>query len=283
MMSSSSSAPLDLPQAIIMAILQGATELFPVSSLGHAVILPSLLGWPIDQKSPSFLPFLVVLHLGTALALLIYFWRDWFGFARAVLGSGRNAKKERRVFLLVCIATAPAIVIGFTLEHVLRGFFGAPALTAVFLIVNGGILFVGERIKHSGAKSIDEVGWKTALAIGACQALALIPGISRSGATLVGGVLAGLKHKDAARFSFLLATPIIAGAGVLEVPKLLHQGMGGLNMTIVILAGAIAGVTAFLSTAFLMRYFKRHEATALDPFAWYCWAAGILALLIFSM
>ena len=197
--------------------------MFPVSSLGHAVVLPALLGWHIDQKGPDFLPFLVVLHLGTAAALLLYFWRDWLGFARGVLGQGKNVKTERRVFSLVCIATLPAIVIGFALEHVLRGFFGSPVLAAVFLIVNGGILFAGERIKHAGSKSLSEVGWKTALAIGACQALALIPGISRSGSTMVGGVLAGLKHREAARFSFLLATPVIAGAGVLEVPKLMHR------------------------------------------------------------
>ena len=223
-------------QTILMALLQGMTELFPVSSLGHAVILPSLLGWHIDQKGPAFLPFLVVLHLGTALALLIYFRQDWISFILAVFGKGKNVKRERQIFSLVCTATLPAVIIGFVLEHVLRGFFGSPVLAAVFLIVNGGILFLGERIKLSGRKAIEQVSWKAALAIGACQALALIPGISRSGATMVGGVLVGLKHKDAARFSFLLATPIIAGAGVLEVPKLLHEGnRRQVNMTQVVI------------------------------------------------
>jgi len=269
---------MNLLQAIIMAVLQGTTELFPVSSLGHAVILPQLFGWQIDQKAPDFLPFLVVLHLGTAFALFVYFWRDWFGFGRAVLGQGKNVSSERRVFALVCVATLPAVIIGFALEHILRGFFGAPVLAAAFLIVNGGILFLGERVKHAGAKALDQMDWKAALAIGACQALALIPGISRSGATMVGGVLAGLKHRESARFSFLLATPIIAGAGVLEVPKLLHHagGLGSLS----IIAGLVAGVTAYLSTAFLMRYFRNHEIEALDPFAWYCWALGGAALII---
>jgi undecaprenyl-diphosphatase len=270
---------MTLFQALVMAVLQGMTELFPVSSLGHAVVLPALLHWPIDQKGPAFLPFLVVLHLGTALALFLYFWRDWLGFARAVLGQGKNVKSERRVFMLVCAATAPAIVIGFALEHILRGFFGSPVLAAAFLIVNGGILFFGERIKHAGSKSLTQIGWGTALLIGACQALALIPGISRSGATMVGGVLAGLKHREAARFSFLLATPVIAGAGVLEVPKLMHQG-SGVHLLPMIAAGAVAGVTAFLSTAFLMHYFRKHEIEALDPFAWYCWAAGALSLVL---
>jgi undecaprenyl-diphosphatase len=271
---------MTLLHALIIALLQGATELFPVSSLGHAVILPRLLGWPIDQKSPDFLPFLVVLHLGTAMALLAYFWRDWLSFALAVLGHGTQVKSERRLFGLICVATLPAVILGFALEHILRGFFGAPALAAAFLVVNGFILFLGERIKHKRGVSLDRLGWAEAIVIGACQALALIPGISRSGATMVGGVLAGLSHKDAARFSFLLATPVILGAGVLEVPKLLHRAAGSVDMLTVVIAGVIAGITAYVSTALLMRYFKQHELDALDPFAYYCWAAGGLALIV---
>ena len=239
---------MTLLQSLIIAVLQGATELFPVSSLGHAVILPHLLGWDIDQKAPAFLPFLVVLHLGTAVALLAYFWRDWFGFARAVFGRGESAavKRERKIFWLVCAATLPAVILGFVLEHKLRDVFGTPVLAAGFLVINGFILYVGERIKHAGSKSLDQVGFKAALVIGACQALALIPGISRSGATMVGGILAGLTHKEAARFSFLLATPVIAGAGVLEVPKMLHAGFT-YSLGMVGLAGVVAGITAYLS------------------------------------
>jgi undecaprenyl-diphosphatase len=274
---------MTLLQALIIAILQGSTELFPISSLGHAVILPSLLGWSLDQKAPSFLPFLVVLHLGTATALLLYFWRDWFGFARALLGQGtqETIRRERRIFALVCLATLPAAVLGFTLEHILRGFFGSAVLAAAFLIVNGCILFFGERIKHAGRKNLEQVGWTTALVIGACQALALIPGISRSGATMVGGVLAGLTHKEAARFSFLLATPVIAGAGVLEVPKLLRmRDVVAADGGMMVLAGLVAGITAWISTYLLMRYFKKQEIDALHPFAYYCWAAGAASLII---
>ena len=153
----------------------------------------------------------------------------------------------------------------------------------LFLIVNGFVLFLGARIKHSGKKTLDKIDWKVALAIGACQALALIPGISRSGATMVGGVLAGLTHKDSARFSFLLATPVIAGAGVLEVPKLLkmHHVMQT-EGHLMLLAGIVAGITAYLSTAFLMRYFKKDEASSFDPFAFYCWVAGGAALIVVS-
>ena len=273
--------PMTYLQSLIIAVLQGATELFPVSSLGHAVLLPRLFGWSIDQKAPEFLPFLVVLHLGTAVALLLYFWRDWFGFLRAIFGYGKNVKRERQIFLLVIIATLPAVILGFMLEHVLRGFFGTPLLAAIFLIINGGILFLGERIKHAGKKSLDQVSWKAALLIGACQALALIPGISRSGATMVGGVLAGLTHKEAARFSFLLATPVIAGAGLLEVPKFLHEHNAiTFDGHMVAVAGLVAGVTAYLSVSLLMRYFKKNEIEALNPFAYYCWALGALALVI---
>jgi undecaprenyl-diphosphatase len=270
-------------QSLIIAILQGATELFPVSSLGHAVILPRVLGWAVDQKAPEFLPFLVVLHLGTAAALLAYFWRDWAGFACAVLGRGEAAQvaRERRVFALVIVATLPAIVLGFALEHKLRDVFGTPVLAACFLIVNGFILFIGERIKHAGAKSLDQVGFGAALMIGACQALALIPGISRSGSTMVGGVLAGLNHKDAARFSFLLATPVILGAGVLELPKMIKAGTShAFPIDMVLTAGVVAGVTAFVSVVALMRYFHKNEIDALRPFAWYCWVAGAVALMI---
>ena len=274
---------MTLIQALILAILQGATELFPVSSLGHAVILPRLMGWAVDQHAPDFLPFLVVLHLGTAAALLAYFWRDWFGFACAIIGRGDTAtiQCERKIFWLVCAATLPAVILGFALEHKLREVFGAPAIAAFFLIVNGFILFIGDRMKHAGRKNLDQVGFKAALIIGACQALALIPGISRSGATMVGGVLAGLTHKESARFSFLLATPVILGAGVLEVPKLLkaHVEMAFAPSTI-ILSGIAAGLTAYLSVAALMRYFNKNEIDALKPFAFYCWIAGALALLL---
>ena len=266
-------------QAILIAIMQGATELFPISSLGHAVVLPALLGWNIDQKAPSFLPFLVVLHLGTAAALLLYFWRDWRDFLLAALmPKAEGRRNDRRLFGLVCVATLPAVVIGFALEHTLRAFFGAPVLAAAFLILNGFVLYAGEKIKHAGQKTLDQLGWKAALGIGACQALALIPGLSRSGVTMVGGVLAGLHYREAARFSFLLATPIIAGAGVLEVPKLIHSG-GGIG-GLAVVSGLVAGVVAFASVAILMRYFKKNDIDALTPFAYYCWAVGAAALFV---
>ncbi len=273
-------------QAILFAVLQGVTELFPVSSLGHAVILPKLLGWQVDQRGRDFLPFLVVLHAGTAAALLLYFWRDWIDIARAVLGIGNPSERAAhlRLLALVVVGTIPAVVIGFSLEKPLRALFGTPLVAAAFLVANGVVLFAAERLKRSGGAALATLDAKKALVIGLWQSLALIPGISRSGATMVGGLLSGLHHKEAAHFSFLLATPIIAGAAVLEVPKLMHasEAGGGLG-PVTVLAGLAAGITAYASVAFLMRYFGKHDFEALDPFAYYCAAAGMvsLALLLF--
>ena len=266
-------------QAILFAVLQGVTELFPVSSLGHAVILPKLLGWQLDQRGEGFLPFLVVLHLGTAAALLIYFWRDWWDIALALVGRGERARRtaDLRLLVLVVAGTVPAALVGFVLERPLRALFGSPLVAAAFLVANGILLFAAERLKRRGGAALASLDAKGAFAIGLWQCLAFIPGISRSGATMVGGLLAGLHHKEAAHFSFLLATPIIAGAGVLEVPKLLHAGAGGIG-GLALLAGLCAGVTAYLSIAFLMRYFGKHDFEALDPFAYYCAGAGALAL-----
>ncbi len=273
-------------QALITAILQGLTELFPVSSLGHAVILPRLLGWGFSENDPSFLPFLVVLHLGTAAALLVYFWRDWAQIVGAFFGVGGAKERRERWHLLwlIVVATIPAVVLGAALEKFLRHLFGAPELAAGFLMLNGVILFAAERLRRrdAGLGTATEMGWQTALVIGFWQSLALIPGISRSGATMVGGLFGGLQHKEAARFSFLIATPIILGAAVLEVPHFFHhQSASGGFGPLVWLAGIVAGITAYASTAFLMRYFGRHDFEALDPFAYYCIAAGGIALALF--
>jgi undecaprenyl-diphosphatase len=265
--------------ALALAVLQGVTELFPISSLGHAVIVPPLLGWPIDQHAPAFLPFVVVLHVGTATALLVYFWRNWLFIAKGLGGqSGRSAAEARHLLGLIVVATLPAVVIGFALEKLVRGLFASPLVAALFLIVNGFLLLLGDHMRdratEDGRHRINSLGWRGALTIGIWQCAAFIPGISRSGAAMVGGLFAGLHHDEAAHFSFLIATPIIAGAAVLEVPKLMALPGGGLN-SVTIAAGIAAGVTAYASVAFLMRYFRRHNFDdALVPFAIYCWIAG---------
>jgi undecaprenyl-diphosphatase len=268
-------------QALIVAVLQGVTELFPVSSLGHAVVLPKLLGWNIDQHSAAFLPFLVVLHLGTAAALLAYFWQDWLGLVLAFFGQGPVAERKAqwRLLWLIILATIPAVVLGAGLENLFRRLFGSPIAAAIFLMVNGGLLFAGERLRRkSGTRLLGEMSWKEALLIGLWQSTALFPGISRSGATMVGGLLVGFHHREAAHFSFLIATPIILAAAVHEVPRLFHPEVAGTFGATVWIAGTVAGITAYLSTAFLMRYFRRHDFEALDPFAYYCWGAGLVAL-----
>jgi len=264
-------------QAIIMAVLQGVTELFPVSSLGHAVILPRLLNWGVNEKAPDWLAYLVVMHLGTSIALFVFFWRDWLNFALSLVGaSGSGGATGRRTFFHVVLATIPAVVVGALFRKALGDAFAAPAIAAVFLIVNGFILYFGDRIGEESVGTLDQLNWKGALAVGFAQCLALIPGISRSGSTIVAGVVAGLKHAEAARFSFLMGAPIILAANVHEAPKLLKEGATLGPMAV--LSGVVAGIVAYLSLVILMRYFNKHEFEALSPFAYYCWAAGVISL-----
>lgn len=269
---------------LILAIIQGVTELFPISSLGHSILVPAVLHWPIDRQAPWFLPYIVVLHLGTAAALFIYFWRDWF----ALLGGawkarGRPSDPNARLFWLLVVGTIPAGFIGLALEHKIRLLFSEFTVAAVFLMVNGVILFIGDALKKRAARhELTTMGWARAFGIGIAQALALIPGISRSGVTLVAGAWSGLDYASSARFSFLLATPVIGAAGLLEVPRLvMHRARlpEGLMLTIVA-GGILAGVFAWLSTWVLMKYLGKTEVTALRPFGIYCLAAGAVALLL---
>ena len=268
-------------QAIVMAVLQGVTELFPISSLGHAVILPRLLGWPIDERAADFLPYLVVMHLGTATALFLYFWRDWFAFFGSLVSrASPRSQADRRIFALVVLATIPAVIAGYGFRKLLGDAFGTPTLAAFVLIVNGFVLYFADRIAGEASGVLDELNWKGALAIGVAQCFALVPGFSRSGLTIAAGVVAGLRHEAAARFSFLMATPIILGATVLEAPKLMRQGatLGGAAL----LSGVVAGVVAYLSLVFLMRYFHKNEIEAMRPFSYYCAAAGLLSLAVIA-
>ena len=271
---------INLFQAIVIAVVQGVTELFPVSSLGHAVILPHLLGWDIAQDSPTFLPFLVMLHVGTALALLIYFWRDWWLLLSSLLpGAAGGARTEsRHVLLLLVLGTIPAGLIGLIFRNGLAGLFADFRVAAVFLILNGLLLALGEFLRRrAGSAQLATLKPWQAVAIGTSQAISLFPGFSRSGATMVGGLLVGLEHQSAARFSFLLATPIILAAAVLEVPKLLRPEARAV-LGPALIGGVISGVLAYLSTMLLMRYFKRQEVNALLPFAGYCVVLGVVAL-----
>jgi len=222
-------------------------------------------------------------------ALLIYFWREWLAIALGILRRGPGSADAWRAFGLIVIATLPAVVIGVLFEKLVRGLFASPIVAALFLIANGFLLLLGDwlRVRSEARASrtpkSTSLGWQGALAIGFWQCLAFLPGVSRSGAAIVGGLVAGLQHAEAAHFSFLIATPIIAGAAVLEIPKLLAlpgHGLSGLALA----SGVVAGVTAYLSIAFLMRYFRRHDFDdALVPFAIYCWAAGAGAAFVFVL
>jgi len=277
--------PISYAQAIVLGLLQGAAELFPVSSLGHSVILPQLLGWDIHQSDDYFLTFLVATHLATALVLLGFFWGDW---VRIVHGLGRSLR-DREIGVgdadawlgwLLVIGTVPAGVLGLALEHPLRKVFASPSAAAAFLFLNGLLLFAAERWRRhapvrndaafSDERIVRELSVRKAAGIGTAQALALLPGFSRSGAAMAGGLRAGLSNEDAARFSFLLATPVIGAAAVLKLPDLFGPQGDGVRGPA--LAGALAAaVAAYFSVRFLVRYF---ETNRLTPFAIYCTVAG---------
>ncbi|GBQ68682.1 UDP pyrophosphate phosphatase [Ameyamaea chiangmaiensis NBRC 103196] len=273
-------------QAIIIAIIQGATELFPVSSLGHAVIVPALLGWHIDQGGDSLLPFLVVLHFGTLLALLLFFWRDWYALAHAIL-LGRDPtlrSQSLRIVGLLIVATIPAVLVGGLFEHTLRRLFGSPSAACLFLILNGAMLLFCEWMRSNRRPDYDKpvaaMTLRDSVAVGIWQCLAFFPGISRSGATITGGLFRGLTHDVSARFSFLIAQPVILGATVKEAFKARHTPIPHDQFLVVVTAAIVAALTALLSTAFLMRYFHNHERWALSPFGYYCVGAGAIAFLL---
>jgi len=288
---------LDYFEAIVVGAFQGVTELFPVSSLGHSVLIPALVGgkWAQDlnvsaPESP-YLAFIVGLHVATAAALLVFFWRDWVRIIRGFFTSIRYRRMQtpdERLAWLIIIATIPVGISGLLLEHLFRTTLGKPIPAAAFLAVNGVVLYLGERLRRRAEQPPTTAQEPDAAAderlsrmtigrgalIGAAQILALLPGISRSGVTMVAGLLRGLTHEDAARFSFLLATPVILAAGVLKIPDLFGPLGAGIHGQV--LAGSLASfVSAYLAVRFLTRYF--HTRT-LTPFAIYCAIAGVASL-----
>ena len=277
-----------------MGLLQGASELFPVSSLGHAVLVPSLLRWSFKQSDPSFVPFLVLLHLGTATALLFLYRDQWVaiirGFFTAAL-RGQMRDDNERLAMLLLVGTIPAAVLGVFLENRIKALFASPYEAAGFLVVNGLLMLGFEQVRRRRERGTsraeqeaqfaqaERISFVAAAIVGACQSFAFVPGISRSGITIGGGLIAGLRHQEAARFSFLLATPVIFGAGIVEVPQLFAPGV---PIGEYIAAAVLSGIAAYFSARFLLRYFRSGR---LDPYGWYCIAAGLasLALLHFSL
>ena len=282
-------------QVVVLGLLQGVAELFPISSLGHTVLLPSVLGWRIDQASPQFVTLVVLTHLATALVLLGFFWRDWLNIVRGLLRSLWSRKvgvgdTYARLGWLLVWGTIPAGLLGLVFEKRLTLLFANPKLVALVLVCNGAVLYVAQRFSvHNQsrvsailAESIDEslakkLSFKKVLGIGLAQCVALVPGFSRTGLTMTGGLASGLSNKDAVRFSFLLATPIIFAAALLKVPHLFKEDMATMGQSL--LGALCAALAAYLSVRFLTKYF---EDKTLTPFAVYCVFAGAAALLFLS-
>ena len=331
-------AHLTYLEAAVVGLIQGVSELFPVSSLGHNVLIPALIGgsWAKDlsvstAESP-YLAFIVGLHVATAIALVIYFWRDWiriiggfftsFGqFTRPAPGTSRwhLQSADQRLAWMIILATIPVGLVGLKFEHAFRVLFGVPIRAAIFLVVNGVILLLGERFRRRSSVEADQriadqrelalspaggpgaafvggrhaaghqavrnqevaeavesdrrlstIGYLEAVLIGCAQILALLAGISRSGVTMVAGMYRGLSHEDAARFAFLLATPVILAAGVLKFGDLIHKGHGIYGQ--ILLASLLSGVGAYVSVRFLVKYFQTRTLT---PFGIYCVVFGL--------
>lgn len=291
-------------QAVIMGLTQGITELFPISSLGHSVLLPGVLGWHnlvSAQSKPEsfFLAFIVGLHVGTALGLLAYYRATWIalfrGLGRQLAGtrskgvsslwhlSDPDIDKNYRLLFVLAVATVPVGVAGLLFEHELRVLFAKPLAAAIFLSVNGVILLVGERLRrnsgrHVQFKSVDTMSVRGAFAIGCSQIFALFAGISRSGISMVAGLMEGLDHEESANFAFLLATPVILLAGVLKLPDLM--GPLGDGVRYQTLVGALcAMVTAIISVHFLTKWFT---TKTLIPFGFYSLVVGLLCVVRFA-
>ncbi|RSD21723.1 undecaprenyl-diphosphate phosphatase [Amycolatopsis eburnea] len=302
-------------EAIVVGALQGVSELFPVSSLGHSILLPAWLGgqWQRDLsigKDSPYLAVLVAMHVATALALVLFFRKDWVRIIGGLWTSIRHREvrtPDQRLAWLLVLATIPVGLAGLLFEGLLRDFLGKPVPAAIFLALNGGVLYAAEKFSRPSKKAAEEdtvdfsaedtlvlravtveeatdvrlaklrVG--EAVLIGAAQILALLPGISRSGITMVAGLRRGLGHEDAARFAFLLATPVILAAGVLKMPTLFapenHASLGP-----ALVGSVIAGIASYISVRFLTGYF---ETRTLTPFAIYCVVAGIGSLVFFAV
>lgn len=267
---------VDLLKALVLGILQGATEFLPISSSGHLVLVPWWLNW-----SEPPLIFDVVVHLGTLVAVLIYFWRDWLALLRAgvhALRSRTVQDPDTRLLLLILLGTVPAAVAGALLEDVFESAFSKPSLVAAFLLVTALVLVLSERAR-AAKRGLEDLTTRDALVVGAAQALAIFPGISRSGSTIAAGMMRGLPRPVAARFSFLLATPIIFGAGAKQGLDVImgdaHVGQALIGPLVVgFVAAALVGYVCIWG---LLRLLQRRR---LYGFAVYCAAFGVLSLLV---
>jgi undecaprenyl-diphosphatase len=286
--------PISYFQAVVLGLTQGIAEPFPISSLGHGVVLPRLAGWHIHQNDKFFLTFLVATHLGTAIVLLLLFLKDW---RRIVSGLWRSLQMREiraedtyaRLGWLLVAGTIPVGIVGLLLQEPLRKLFASAEIAAAFLIVNGIALLLFERLRRRPPRRGDYLGdsdarlakltWRQTIGVGTSQAFALVPGISRSGFTMGGGLIVGLSNEDAARFAFLLATPVIFAAAALKLPELFGSAGNGVRGPALV-AGLCAAATTFVAVKFLLRYFQTNRLT---PFGIYCVAVGTICTLVFAL
>jgi undecaprenyl-diphosphatase len=320
------------PEAAVIGLLQGVTELFPVSSLGHSVLIPALVGgsWAVDMNiagtKSAYLAFIVGLHVATALGILVYFWRDWLRIIGGFFTSIRDRQiqtVDQRLAWMIIIATIPVGLVGALAQHKVQELFAKPVRAAIFLVINGLILFAAERFRTRASRQADAeleeqreqaqgrivrttsahasgqravrqeeaslaiqsdtrlaaMGYPRALVIGSVQILALLAGISRDGVSMAAGLFSGLSREDAARFAFLLATPVILAAGVLKVPDLLGPEGNGIGGQILV-GSVLSGLGAYVSVRFLVRYFQTRTLT---PFAIYCVLFGVASIVYLSV
>ena len=280
-------------QAVVLGVLQGAAEPFPVSSLGHTVLFPRLFGWHNvvawqSQPESPWLAFVVMLHVGSAIGLLVYFWRDWLALIAAFIATVKKRRIDtptERLAWLITVATIPVAILGVAFEHAIRTALATPEAAAIFLMVNGAILIGAERFRRraqvrelavraglnrDGGRRLDTLDFREAAVIGTAQSSALIAGISRDGVVMTAGLARGLDNADAARYGFLLATPPILAAGVYKLHDLTGPNGAGVRGPAVIAAVA-AAITAVITLRFLTRYFRHRN---LIPFGLYCIGFG---------
>jgi undecaprenyl-diphosphatase len=291
----------DAFRALVLGALQGFSELFPVSSLGHTVLFPTLFGWhelvkyQYSSGENAWLAFIVMLHVGSAIGLLIYFWRDWIAIIKAffaTLGKRRIETTNERMAWLIIAASIPTGILGLAFEHAARVATGRPEVAAIFLVVNGIVLTVAQRlvrrsevralarreaVKRDGGRRLETLAYREAALLGVAQSGGLIAGISRDGMVMASGLARGLDNFDAARMSFLMATPIILAAGLFKLPDLTGHNGNGIR-AYALIAAATAAVVAVFTVHFLTRYFRRGN---LYPFAAYCVLFGI-AMVIYN-
>ncbi|HEV2638403.1 MAG TPA: undecaprenyl-diphosphate phosphatase [Actinocrinis sp.] len=317
-------------EAVVIGLVQGVAELFPISSLGHAVLIPAFIGgsWAttLNMTSPNspYLALVVALHVATALALLVFFWRDWVRIVKGFISSVKYRRietpYERLVWLLIA-GTIPVGLAGLVLDKLLREHLGKPLYAGAFLALNGVLLYTVESLRSSEKKKasaaagggrrgagapaeaagskitpeydkhgrllpesiasdvrLSRMSFKTGASLGAAQIMGLFPGFSRSGSSIALGLFKGLHHEDAARFAFLLATPVILAAGVYKMPELLKPE----NSAVVgpaIAGSLVAFAASLISVRFLTRYF---ETRTLTPFAVYCFVVGVGSVVYFA-